>query len=435
MTRLPSLLGGALVAGLTLATLSLLLGSAPARADVTIQQKTTMNLAGMNIDVTDTERTSLDKQRSDSTMQCHGLLALVCRNAQSAEIRRLDKQLEWDLQPKKQLCTERVFPTPEQRAKAQLAFEDDMAQLKACPMPQQSAQKGPDTSHCQMSAAKVDVQQSGQHQTLIGHDAHRSTVTLSQTCTDPQTGYVCQFDYGFDLWLTPDDLPGMAERRDFAAKYATAQGLDPNNPQLRGMMQQYMAPYADTLKQLQTQGSALQGNPLRTTFFLDYGGPQCGDAQQQQQLQQQQQVQQQPARRRGGLFGSIASSAVSGGVSGLFHHSVSIPTGSVGGQVASNAANQTADAASSAAADATANGVANASAAHAQDTTAASAVSVPMSPTPPGMVRMMSFTTEVTSVDTTSIDASLFDLPAGYRVQQQPPPPKTKQPVCPANNH
>src|SRR6185437_12418017 len=426
MTHASPFSRAALGAGCVLGTLALLLGITPARADVTIRQQTTMSLAGINIDVTDTERTSVDKQRSDSTLRCHGLLALVCRNEQSSEIRRLDKQLEWDLEPKKKLCTERDFPTAEQRASAQLAFESTMAQMKTCPMPQQSAQAAPDTSHCQMSAAKVDVQQSGEHQTLIGHDAHRSTVVMSQTCTDPQTGQVCQFDYGFDLWLTPDDLPGLAERRDFAEKFAVAQGLDPNNPQLRGMMQQFMAPYADSLKQLQTQGAALQGNPLRTTFFMDYGGPRCGNAQQ----QPQQQAQQQPPRRRGGLFGSIASNAVGSGVSGFFHHSVNIPGSSVGGQVAANAANQAGDAAASAAANATANGVADASSAHAQD---ASTQAGAAPATPPGMVRMVSFTTEVTSIDTASIDASLFDLPAGYHVQPPAPPSENKQPVCPAN--
>jgi hypothetical protein len=132
------------------------------------------------------------------------------------------------------------------------------------------------------------------------------------------------------------------------------------------------------------------------------------------------------------LFGSIASNAVGTGISGLFHRNVNVPTSSVGGQVASNAANQTGDAAASAAADATANGVANASASPAQDS---NATSVATPPTPPGMLRMVSFTTEVTSVDTTSIDASLFDLPAGYHVQPPPPPPSNKQPVCPANEH
>ncbi|HEY7930240.1 MAG TPA: hypothetical protein VID71_09515, partial [Steroidobacteraceae bacterium] len=193
MTCVRSLFVAALPSGMAaLVTLALLLGSGPARADVTVQQQSTMALAGINIDLTDTERTSADKQRTDSTVHCHGMLALFCRNLQSAEIRRLDKQLEWSLEPKKRLCTERDFPTAEQRAQAQLAFEQTMAQMKSCPLPQQSAPTAaPDTSHCQMSPAKVDVQQSGEHQMLLGHDAHRSTVTLSQTCTDPQSGHVC----------------------------------------------------------------------------------------------------------------------------------------------------------------------------------------------------------------------------------------------------
>jgi len=415
------------VALAALTTLALALAIAgPARADVTVDQKMTMTLAGMNIDITSTERTSGDKQRTDSTTQCHGFLALFCRNVQSGEIRRLDKQLEWDLQPKARTCIEHDFPTAEQRAQAQQQFEATMAQMKACPMPQQTAQTGPDTSHCQMSAPKVDVQQSADHATLLGHDAHRTTVTLSQTCTDPQSGHVCQFDYGFDMWLTSDALPGLSEQRDFQQKYMAAQGLDPNNPQLRGMAQQLLAPYADTLKQLQTQGASVQGFPLRSTFFLDYGGPQCGNAQSQQQQQQQAQAQQ-PARRHG-LLGSIAGNAVGTGLSGLFHRSVNIPTSSVAGEVAANAANQTADAAATGAADATATSVGNASAAHAEQAAAAGPVPPP---TPAGMVRMVSMSTEITAIDTSSIDATQFDLPSGYTIQQ-PAPAKNNRPVCPA---
>lgn len=413
------------LAALTTLALALALAIAgPARADVTVDQKMTMTLAGMNIDITSTERTSADKQRTDSTTQCHGFLALFCRNVQSGEIRRLDKQLEWDLQPKARTCIEHDFPTAEQRAQAQQQFEATMAQMKACPMPQQSAQTGPDTSHCQMSAPKVDVQQSADHATLIGHDAHRTTVTLSQTCTDPQSGHVCQFDYGFDMWLTSDALPGLSEQRDFQQKYMAAQGLDPNNPQLRGMAQQLLAPYADTLKQLQTQGATVQGFPLRSTFFLDYGGPQCGNAQSQQQQQQAQQ----PARHHG-LLGSIAGNAVGTGLSGLFHRSVNIPTSSVAGEVAANATNQTADAAAAGAANATATSVANASAAHGEQTAAAGPVPPP---TPAGMVRMVSMSTEITAIDTSSIDATQFDLPSGYTIQQ-PAPAKKDRPVCPAN--
>src|SRR5581483_4196100 len=91
----------------------------PARADVTVGQKTSMNLAGINIDVESVERTTADKQRSDSTVSCHGFLALFCHDVEGGRIVRLDKQVEWELQPKKKLYSERPFPTAEQRAEAQ----------------------------------------------------------------------------------------------------------------------------------------------------------------------------------------------------------------------------------------------------------------------------------------------------------------------------
>jgi hypothetical protein len=75
----------------------------PAHADVTVGEKMSMNLAGINIDVDSVERTSADKQRSDSTATCHGFLSLFCHDVEGGRIVRLDKQVEWELQPKKKL--------------------------------------------------------------------------------------------------------------------------------------------------------------------------------------------------------------------------------------------------------------------------------------------------------------------------------------------
>src|SRR3974390_3179070 len=80
-----------------------------AHADVTVEQQTSMSLGGMNIDISSTERTGNDKQRRDSETKCHGLLAMFCRDVQGGEIVRLDKQLEWQLEPKKREYTERQF--------------------------------------------------------------------------------------------------------------------------------------------------------------------------------------------------------------------------------------------------------------------------------------------------------------------------------------
>ena len=92
-------------------------------------------------------------------------------------------------------------------------------------------------------------------------------------------------DYGFETWLTTDDIPGTDERNAFASKYLQAQGLDPNNPQLQHTVEQFLAPYADQLKQLRVKAADLKGYPLRTTFYMAFGGPHCGKAKQAAQQQ------------------------------------------------------------------------------------------------------------------------------------------------------
>ncbi len=392
--------------------------SAPAFADVTVQQQTSMTVSGLAIDTTSVERTSADKQRRDTATHCHGFLSLVCGNVQNAEILRLDRQLEWQLQTKKQLYTERAFPTAEERALAQQQLQAELAQMKNCPMPQASntAQSGPDTSHCQLSAPTIDVKQSDEHASVAGHDTRKTSVVLSQTCTDSQTGDICKIDYGFDMWLATDQIPGADERRAFTQKYLTAQGLDPNNPQVQGVMQQYMAPYADALKQLQTQASNIQGYPMRSTFYVAIGGPHCGRAT--QAAQQQTATNNQPAHGLG--LRSLAGNAIGGRLSGLFsHHGVDANTSADAGQAGANAVAASTDAASGAASSSTAGPQAPSS----------------VTAQPSQMVQLMSFTTETTSIDTSSIAADQFELPAGWKLQPAQPAKGDRQFSCPTTGH
>lgn len=407
--------------GALMATLGLAFTPLAARADVTVQQQTSMSLAGIKIDVSSTERTSGDKQRRDSTTQCHGLLALVCHNVQSGEIVRLDKQLEWQLEPKKKTYMERPFPTAAQRALAQQQMQAAIEEMKKCPAahPQNAAQRAPDTSHCQLSPPVVNVKRSDDHAFILGHDAHKASVVLTQSCTDTQTGDVCEFDYGFDSWLTTDDVAGTDERNAFTKNYLAAQGLDPTNPQLQSAMQQFMAPYMDQLKQLQGHASDLQGHPLRTTFYVAFGGPQCGKAKQARE-------QQASTSGSSGGFKSIASSALRGGLSGLFHRGVgNIDTGTVGGAAAAGAANQAADPAAAAAANA-ATGPASTS-----GTSGAGASPGAQSQ----LVQVIALTTETKAIDTSSIPSEQFEIPAGWHLQQpRPEKEKAQQFSCPTTS-
>jgi len=377
-----------------------------ARADVTVAQKTSMSLAGINIDIDSVERTAADRQRTDSNVRCHGFLSLFCHNVEGGKIVRLDRRVEWQLQPTKKSYTEQPFPTAEERAQAQKELEAAMEEMKKCPMPQSqnASQRSPDTSHCQMSAPVLNVTATDEHATILGHDARKTSVVMSQTCTDSQTGDVCEFDYGFETWLTADEISGAGERTAFVKKYLEAQGLDPNNPQLQRSIRQLMAPYADALRQLQGKAADLKGYPLRTTFYMAFGGPHCGKAKEAAQ-------QQASSGDGGGLsMHSIASHALAGGFAGLFHRgAAAIHTDSAGGAAAAGAANQAADPAAGAAANSMTAQSPSAGNSAASSTAGAASAS--------GLVRMVSLTTETTSVDTSSIPSDQFEIPSDWKLE------------------
>ena len=383
------------------AAAALALSAPPARADVTVGQKTSMSLGGINIDIDSMERTSADKQRSDSTVRCHGLLSLFCHDVEGGNIVRLDKQVEWQLQPQKKLYSERPFPTAEQRAEAQQRLDAAMEEMKKCPMPQsqKASQTGPDTTRCQLSSPVLNVTGTDEHATILGHDARKTSVVLSQTCTDTQTGDVCEIDYGFETWLTTDAIAGSDERSAFVKKYLQAQGLDPNDAQLQHTVRQFMAPYADALKQLRGKAADLKGYPLRTTFYMAFGGPHCGKA--------KEAAQQQASSGSRFSMHSLATNALAGGLSGLFHHGASaINTGSAGGAAASGAANEAADPAASAAASS-------------MTAQSSSGESTAAAPAPGALVRVLSLITETTSIDTSSIPADQFEIPADWKLEPQ----------------
>lgn len=412
----------------TRATLTLSLSAAaalavlasPVRADVTVAQKTSMSLGGINIDVNSVERTTADKQRSDSTVHCQGFLSLFCHDVEGGRIVRLDKQVEWELQPKKKLYSARPFPTPEQRAAAQKQLEAAVEEMKNCPMPQAQApaqRSAPDTSHCQLSSPVLNVNATDEHATILGHDARKTAVVLSQTCTDTQTGDVCEMDYGFETWLTTDEIPGADERTAFVKKYLEAQGLDPNNPQLQHTVRQFMAPYADQLKQLQGRAADLKGYPLRTIFYMAFGGPHCGKA--------KQAAQQQASSGGGSGFSmhSIATNALASGLSGFFHRgAAAIHTDSAGGAAASSAANS--------AAEPTANAAANSMTAQSSAGGSTTSASPAASATGP-LIRVVSLTTETTSIDTSSIPSDQFEIPADWTLEPQKQAMSGSTPKCP----
>jgi hypothetical protein len=358
----------------------------PAWADVTTQESLALDAAGVvKLHGTTLEMTASDKQRRDSEFHCEGFMSLLCGSAKSGEIIRLDKELAWQLRPDKKTYIETAFPTPQERAMAQQKMQETLDKMKQCQQQQASrpGQKRGDTSDCDLSPPKVDMRTTDEHASIAGHDALKSSVKMSQTCTDKKTGDVCEMVYGFDIWMTEEPLEGTADKRAFQKAFLTRMGLDQNSPQLKGITQQFMAAYAGTLKDMQAKAASLKGTPLRTTFRFIIGGDTC-------------------ARAKDSDSDS-GSGAGGRGLSGL--------AGNVGGKLLGGLLAKK-----------------NAPAANDPSQGAIAATAAP--PLPDGYAQVIALTIETTSISTSAIGADQFELPAGW-TRDYPKAGKNSEYSCP----
>ena len=359
-----------------------------AGADVTIVEQSTFDFSIIKAQSTMTELTTSDKQRRDNAVHCEGFMSLLCGNAQGGEIIRLDRDVEWTLEPKKQEYRETPFMTAAQRQAAMQEAQATLEKMKQCPAAPQSTAPAPNTSKCQMSPPKFDANQTDTRATLLGHDARLTQITMTQSCTNPDTGDSCDLLIGMDTWLTQEQIAGLEDRHAFQQAYLRKLGLEDAGPMVQKQMRQFLAPYAESLKQLAGKAGDFKGYPLKTAVRIAFGGERCAAAQKQQN-----------AAVGGGDGASAAPS------------SPSLSSGASLGSVASSLGGKL---------------VGGLFAKKKQDTAAPSS-----SPLPPGMVQAAQFTTETTAITPGPIAPAQFDIPAGWKLI--PPPAKTaaKDFTCP----
>lgn len=405
-------------AALGLAAATIMIAAPGARADVTIEQQTTFDLAIIKAHSTSTESTTTDKQRRDSDMHCEGFMSLMCGDARSGEIVRLDKDLTWSLDPKHKTYRERPFPTAEQRAEAERKMKEMMEKVKQCPAVQQQAAQAPDTSKCEMTPPSIEVKATGQHATIAGHDTELTQVALSQSCRNPQTGDDCKYVLAMDSWLTQDQIAGVDEHKAFQMAYLRKLGLDPGSQLVQQQMKQFLAPYQDSLKQLASKSGELKGYPLKSVVRIAFGGEHCAAAKQ-------------SASSGGGSgtvgdAGSAAQNAATGASAGA--------AGSAAGNAASNAAgNSVAGSILGPAASAFSSTLVGGLFKKKAAAPAPAAAGTTNNGLPPGMVQAGGFTVETTSIVEAPIPATQFDIPPDWKlVVPKPQADKEKEFTCPS---
>jgi hypothetical protein len=243
-------------------------------ADATIEQKTTLDVASMiRSHGSSTTNITGDKKREDSESHCEGMLSLVCGNNRSGEIVRLDRGVTWQLHPEKKTYAEEVFATPEELAQMRAKMQERLEKMRSCPVTQR--QQPIDKSKCEMSPPKIDVHKTDDKMSIAGHDTQRTLATLTETCTNKDTGDVCDTVVAVDVWLTQDTIPGAGDRRAFQQAYAKRLGLVDEQGAMSAEVSKFLAPYQSQIKQLTDKSSDLKGQPLKTSLRVMMGGPQC----------------------------------------------------------------------------------------------------------------------------------------------------------------
>ncbi len=264
----PSQLAGALV------TLAICLVGAPAVADIRLEERISVEGAGALkfANMTGTTSTSIagERARTDNVFELQSkLLRTFGAGGPTAEIVRLDEDRILNLEVQRKQYTETSFAQLRAQldaAMAQAAEAQSEAQASAAPL---------DESQCDWSAATAAVTRAGEKARFAGYEAERVTIAGSQSCTDRTTGQVCTMTISLDQWLTPE-FADAAELQRYQLAYAEKLGFDAAGSRaLTERAQAFFSRYADAWSTVASEMRGLEGYPVRSSFALAMGGPQC----------------------------------------------------------------------------------------------------------------------------------------------------------------
>ena len=340
-----------------------------AQADITIERTTSVEgVGGMAFaNMSGSSKTSIsgDKSRTDNDMKMQSkIVGFLARNAlgPSAEIVLLDQDKLYHLNINKKEYTETTF----EQLHAQMRKMSDQMNTGEAKQP-----SAVDQSKCVWLPAKVDVTKSGEKAQFAGYDAQRVTVTATQPCQDKETGAICEIALVLDQW-TSADFAESSEARKFYSAYSSKMGIDVSNSQdVSERAKALFAQYKDVWAEVSAKMQSVKGYPVKSSFTLGLGGPQCKNSNSQQaQTSQTDNSSPGPSSSPSGIAGAVV-----GKLGGLFQKK-----------------KDTADAPA------------------AQPAPAAAPVAMP-----PGDVALMTVSSQVVSVSTNAVSADEFAVPAGFK--------------------
>jgi hypothetical protein len=226
------------------------------RSDVTVQRLVKSGgFGGFGaFETTEKLMISGDKECTKGTTKFSGKFSSLMNKAakEATSITRLDKELIWTLDSDKKTYTELTFEQMRQ-------MMESMGSLGGLlnPASADSLRKA-----MEKLSSTVDVKKTGEKKTISGLECERVILTMQSEIKDTIRAVTDTTWIKNDLWMVPTDkVP--AELRNFDLKMAEKLGFAEGGP-MAGLLNQY----ADAMKKLQEKLKELNGYPLTSTFSI-----------------------------------------------------------------------------------------------------------------------------------------------------------------------
>jgi len=245
-----------LTTGLIVAVALVLFTVGVVRSDVTVQRLVKSGgFGGFGaFETTEKLMISGDKECTKGTTKFSGKFSsLMNKGAKEAtSITRLDKELIWNLDPDKKTYTELTFEQMRKMMESMGSLGGILNQAKA-----DSLRKA-----MEKLSSTVEVNKTGEKKTISGLECERVILTMRSEIKDTIGNVTDTTWVKNDLWMAPIDKVS-SELRNFDLKMAEKMGFAEGGP-MAGLLNQY----ADAMKKLQDKLKELNGYPLASTFSI-----------------------------------------------------------------------------------------------------------------------------------------------------------------------
>lgn len=254
-----------------LIVLAVCIAQAPiAVADVTLKQNVTVTAGGamsmMGSSGTVTTVISGDRGRTENQVQSNSaMIRKFAKNANTATIVLLDDELMLSLSPEKKQYSEMTFEQLRAQMEKSMAQAEKLGESGALPVSQEE---------CQWSPPVMNIDKTGEKQKFAGVKASQTIISVSQTCTVPDSDQTCDMIWNMEFW-NAKRMPGKDEAMDFQKGMARAMGGDEAlgmvQAQARGLVAMFKNGWEDVLK----ESGNMEGYPVKTVMSLEMGGESC----------------------------------------------------------------------------------------------------------------------------------------------------------------